>query len=149
MRIEKGSKVTLAYSMELEGGTVVESVPNDDPFQFVMGRHEVFPAIESSLWGRQEGDAFVFDVAPHEAFGHYDDQLVRPYPREAFDEDPLNSSAEGALKAGERYTAETVVEGVPVTFLVKEIHEDHVLVDFNHHLAGKPLKIRVEVLKVE
>jgi len=149
MRIDKGSRVTLAYSLCLEDGTVVESVSAEEGFSFVMGRSEVFPAIESALWHRDQGDSFAFDVRPEDGFGRYDEQLVRPYPREAFDEAPLQKSADGPIRAGHRYTAETVVEGVPVSFLVKDVRDDVVIVDFNHHLAGKALKVRVEILKVE
>jgi len=148
MRIEKGSRVTLAYSMKLEDGAEVESVSVEEGFSFVMGRSEVFPAIEAALWHRKEGEAFAFDIRPEDGFGRYDEQLVRPYPKDAFDEGPLQKSSDGPIRAGQRYTAETIVEGVPVSFLVKEVREETVIVDFNHHLAGKALKVRVQILKV-
>ncbi|HEY0094712.1 MAG TPA: peptidylprolyl isomerase, partial [Archangium sp.] len=70
----------------------------------------------------------------------YDPDGVEEVPREEF-------PAELELEAGGVVSA-TDEEGDDVDFLVKEVREKTVVVDFNHPLAGKTLHFEVTVREV-
>ena len=142
MTIQNDSRVSLAYEIRLgsNDGEILDLATVDDPFDFVVGHQDVFPAIEEAVIGRKQGDSFEELVDAERAFGEHDPQLVRPFPKTAFGED-------AKLVVGESYTCETE-EGLPLSFKVQSIEGDDVLVDLNHPLAGKTLMVKVSILKV-
>jgi FKBP-type peptidyl-prolyl cis-trans isomerase 2 len=141
MSIETGSTVQCAYVLSLADGTHVDVATTEEPFQFVVGQQDVFPAFEQAFLGRSPGDSFGFDVKPEDGYGSRDPQLVQEFPKAAFGD-------EAELEIGEQYVAETE-EGMPVSFRVESIEDDVIKADFNHPLAGKKLSFQVEVLGVQ
>ncbi len=141
MAIAAGSKVTMAYALCLRDGTVVETMTLDDPFTFVVGDHEVLPALEQQLLGRDAGETFAVALAPDDAYGGYDDAMVQRIGLIVIEDGHL-------IVAGERYRVETA-DGVPVEFRASEVGEEYVEADFNHPLCGQTLQFYVRVLAVE
>ena len=140
LRVGPVAVVTIAYSLCLVDGREVEGASEDDPFEFRMGQHEVLPAIERAVRGREVGDHVDVLVPAAEGFGPHLPDRVQPFPRSAFDDD-------ARLQPGQRYEAETE-EGLPVSFTVVRTDESSVLVDFNHPLAGRDLRLKATVLHV-
>ncbi len=139
--IEVGSRVTVSYVMRLQDGTEIDRTPEEEPFAFVVGSQEVFPAFEEALTGQAAGSQVKFAVEPDQGYGPSSPELVQTLPKTAF--------GEGAeLVAGERYDAETE-EGLPVSFRVVETNDDTIVADFNHPLAGQTLELEVHILEVE
>ncbi len=69
-------------------------------------------------------------MEPDDAFGDYDEKLVRVEPRERFPENvSVGMQFEGAPEGSEHYTVYTVTD----------IADDRVVVDGNHPLAGTSL----------
>ena len=54
----------------------------------------------------------------------------------------------GEVEVGQMLQAQSD-DGHSVNVLIKEIHEDHVLIDGNHPLAGKNLIFDIEIVSVE
>ena len=140
MIIENNSKVSLEYTMRLQDGTVLDTATKDDPIRFRMGDQEVFPAVETALMQRKMGDRFEFTVPFAEAFGAHNEDLVKRFPRNAFDDN-------AEFVEGEMYEAETE-DGVPVAFIVTKLLENELEADFNHPLAGQDLVFAVHVLEI-
>ena len=138
---QKPKKVVVAHKIHLDDETVVEEVPEERPFEFVPGQHEVIPAFEDALQGKAAGDVLSFSVEAAEGYGERNEELVQRLPKEAFD-------GGDELEPGERYTCETE-DGTPVAFFAREVGDGHVLADFNHPLAGLRLHFEVKVLAVE
>ena len=61
---------------------------------------------------------------------------------------PLESIPKGSDKAGEALTV-TGKDGNTVVCTVKEVKGDKAVLDFNHPLAGKTLRYRVEVVGIK
>ena len=55
--IKNGQKVRLEYTVFLEDGTQIDTNVGEDPLVFVLGAHQVFPALEQALLGLQVGIA--------------------------------------------------------------------------------------------
>jgi FKBP-type peptidyl-prolyl cis-trans isomerase SlyD len=140
MLIAKDSVVTIAYVLsDIEGNVVEKSEP---AVSYLHGGYEgIFPLVEQALHGRRTGDECVVRLEPDDAFGDYDEELVRVEPRAAF---PSDVSV-GMVFEG---NAEDDDDEDYVLYTVTDIAEDKIVVDGNHPLAGKTLDFKCTVLEV-
>ena len=100
------------------------------------GYGEILPALERALEGKAAGARVTVRLEPEEAFGDYDETLLRVESRAGF---PVE------LEVGMRF------EGVPgggdddTIYAVTDVAEDKVVLDGNHPLAGIGLEFRCTV----
>jgi FKBP-type peptidyl-prolyl cis-trans isomerase SlpA len=103
------------------------------------------PAIEARLLGLAEGSAGSFELAAGEAFGPHNPALQQRVARSLLD-------AQGDLDA--EYAVGDVVQfaapggGAPFAGVVRAVGDGWLDFDFNHPLAGAPVRFEVEVLGV-
>jgi FKBP-type peptidyl-prolyl cis-trans isomerase SlyD len=103
------------------------------------GYGDILPALERALEGKRAGTRIDVRLEPEEAFGDYDESLLRVENRAGFPE---------GLEVGMRF------EGVPgggdadTIYTVTDIAEDKVVLDGNHPLAGIGLEFRCTVRAV-
>ncbi|WP_224247884.1 FKBP-type peptidyl-prolyl cis-trans isomerase [Hyalangium gracile] len=140
MEITKDSVVTINYRLTLGDGKVIEESEESDPLVYLHGYEEIVPGLEKALEGKKAGDALKVKVSPEEGYGEYDPDGVEEVPREEFPAD-MEIEEGGIISA-------TDDEGDEVDFLVKEVRDKTVVVDFNHPLAGKTLHFEVTVREV-
>jgi FKBP-type peptidyl-prolyl cis-trans isomerase SlyD len=140
MEIAKDTVVSIDYRLHLGDGNIVDESDEGEPLVYLHGYEEIVPGLEKALEGKKAGDSLKVTVAPEDAYGQYDKDGVEEVPREDFPPDM-------ELEAGGIVTA-TDEEGDDVDFLVKEVREKTVVVDFNHPLAGKTLHFEVTVREV-
>lgn len=140
MKIDKGCVVAIDYKLHLGDGNVVDASEDGAPLVYLHGAEEVVPGLEKALEGKSAGDALKVTVPPAEGYGEYDPEGLEEVPRSEFPEDV-------EIEPGDILSA-TDPDGDEVDFLVKEVREDSVLVDFNHVLAGKTLHFEVTVREV-
>ena len=137
--IQKGKKVSLEYTVFLEDGTQIDTNVGEDPLMFVLGSHQVFPALENELLGLKIGEQKKITLCPEEAYGH----IVQ----EAFREVELESIPSQFRYVGAVLGVQDPAGGVfPIR--VHAINEEKVMLDFNHPLAGKTLQFEVKVVAV-
>lgn len=139
MRVERDKVVTIEYRMMDAKNELVDSSDYSDPLSFIQGRETVFPAIEKQIEGCQVGDRREFVLEAEEAFGPRNEALIRVIPRDRFNYD-------GKLEAGMTFSAGAPTNRKPVTVI--EVDEDQIMVDANHPLAGKSLKVDLIVVDV-
>ncbi|GAB4468518.1 MAG: peptidylprolyl isomerase [Burkholderiaceae bacterium] len=145
-KIAAGSYVTLHYRLAVndEGAErEVVSTFGANPATLQVGAGQFAPSLEACLLGLEEGARATFDL-PDDAFGKRNPQLVQALPRAAFD---TNAAEPGDYAPGD------VVEfnapgGARFAGVLAERGEHRVVVDFNHPLAGRPLKFSVHVIGV-
>ena len=144
-RIQEGSFLTLHYRLSGPGGDDLINTFNDKPATLSLGAGELAPAIEARLVGLEEGVRTSFSLAPGEAFGDHNAELLQRVGlkllRELGDPD-------------EQYNVGDVVQ-FPTpdgrggyAGRVREVGEDWLLFDFNHPLAGQPVSFEVQVIGV-
>jgi FKBP-type peptidyl-prolyl cis-trans isomerase SlyD len=103
------------------------------------GYGNVFPAVEAALDGRAVKDRVEVRLEPEDAFGDYDENLIRVEPRSRFP---------AGLEAGMRVEGEPGGDDEGHFFTVTDIAEDKVVLDANHPLAGMALKVTCTVVDV-
>jgi FKBP-type peptidyl-prolyl cis-trans isomerase 2 len=128
-QIVEGSKVTLIYVISVPGYV------DGDVTEFIQGEHEIFPALEHVIAGMKPRDEKKAELSAEEGFGPHDNRKKSNVPKIQLPlgakEGDLLQNANGDLATVEHLTGTMAV------------------LDYNHPLAGKPLVVRVKVLKVE
>lgn len=137
MKICTNTVVTVDFVVTDEKGQVLDT-NGDESMEILIGHSHIIPGLEDALLGKEKGDRVDVMIGPDRGYGMPDPRLIQTIDKSLFDGMPLN--------VGDTFLADTELGQKPI--VVKEIHEDHVVVDGNHPLAGKTLKYMVDILEV-
>ena len=138
MQIGKNTVVSLTYQLSGSEGNLIEQA--DQPLTYLHGGYDgIFPLVEQALEGREVGYVCEVRLTPDEAFGEYEEELVRVEPRRLF---PPN------LKVGMQFEGSAEESGESRVYTVTDIAEDKVVVDGNHPLAGQTVVFSCTVTEV-
>ena len=141
MLISNQKVATIHYTLTNDQQKVLDSSDGGDPLSYIHGIGNLISGLESELEGKGAGDRFRASIAPAQAYGERDEELVQTVGTESFDGiDDLQVGLQ--LEA----TAEGDEESHTVT--VVAIDGDRVTVDGNHPLAGETLHFDVDVVSV-
>jgi FKBP-type peptidyl-prolyl cis-trans isomerase SlyD len=149
-RIEPGKYVELGYDLyriDADGSQeLVHQTDVEDPERIVYGvtRGMIAP-LEEALKGLTVGDTYDVTVKCDQAFGQHDDSQVLHLDREMFVVD--GKFDDTRVKKGS-YLPMMTEDGYKIDGLVADVTEDKVIMDFNHPLAGKDVRIAGKVLAV-
>lgn len=138
MNIGKDTVVTITYIVrDMEGRQLEES---DEPVSYLHGGYDnIFPLVEQALEGKAVGDKIDLKLQPTDAFGEYDDELVRLEERNAFPDD---------IELGMQFVGSPVDGSEELLYTVTDIAEDKVVVDGNHPYAGQAVHFQCVVTEV-
>jgi peptidylprolyl isomerase len=136
-----GDTVKVHYTGKLEDGTVFDSSDGRDPLEFKIGGGQVIKGFETGVSGMIIDDQKTVEISPEEAYGHAREDMVIKVPKTNF---PENITPEIGMKLQMQQQS-----GSPVVVTVKEIAEDNVTLDANHHLAGKTLIFDLKLVEIK
>ncbi len=140
MAIGANKVVTLNYKLTDDQGNMIQTTSRNEPFVYLSGNNQILPKLEEQIDNMLIGGKKNIELSSSDAYGDYDEKAVQQVKKEEF--------PEGAeLKEGMEYMAHSP-EGQPIPFVVKEVKDDDVTIDFNHPLAGRNLKFDVELVDV-
>lgn len=145
-QIQEGSFLTLHYRMSGPNGQVIINTFEGQPATLSLGAGELSPAIEQRLIGLEEGVHTTIELAPGEAFGERQADMVQWVARKLLNQlgDPHEKYAVGDVVQFPTPDGLGSYAGSAV-----EIAEDGaVRFDFNHPLAGQPVSFEVKVIGV-
>lgn len=131
-RISDGSIVTLMYHITVPGQRGFEV---RDISQFVQGQHQMLPAVERVVTGMKTGEEKKVELSPEQGFGPYDANKKKTVSR---------AELPGETKEGDILEDHT---GAPAT--VTQLSDSSAVIDYNHPLAGKPLSVKVRIMRVD
>ena len=138
MRITKNTVVSLDIELSDIWGNAIQR--SEEPVQYLHGGFgNIFPSAEAALEGRGVKDRVEVRLEPGEAFGDYDENLLRVEPRSRFPD---------TLEVGMRFEGASGSDEEDLFFTVTDIAEDKVVLDANHPLAGMALKFSCTVVAV-
>lgn len=145
-QVESDSFLTLHYRLSGPDGRDFINTFEAQPATLSLGSGELSPAIEARLLGLEDGTQIVIELAAGEAFGERQPEMVQWVARKLLDQ------------LGDR--SEQYVTGDVVQFptpdglgsyagTVLEVNADGaVRFDFNHPLAGQPVRFEVQLIGV-
>lgn len=136
--VRDGKLVTLTYSISDQQGRLLEQ--SDLPVSYIHGgKTELIGGMDRAVAGKRAGETVELDLDPEVGFGLHDPSLtftddidnVPPQFRHLGAEVPMQSDS-----------------GETKTFYVTRIEDGRITVDGNHPLAGKSLRVRVQIQEV-
>jgi FKBP-type peptidyl-prolyl cis-trans isomerase SlpA len=144
-RIQPGSFLTLHYRLAGPDGADVINTFADKPATLSLGEGQLAPAIETRLLGLEEGMRESFDLGPGEAFGDRNPELLQRVKLSLLHQlgDPAAEYGVGDVVQFPTPDGQGAYAGV-----VREVGADWLLFDFNHPLAGQPVRFEVQVLGI-
>lgn len=140
MNVTNDLVATLSWRMTDSQGELIDENPEGD--DFYVGGDDLLPRMSEQLIGKAAGDKGDIYLQPEDAFGDYDAGLLRLEDRALFPPDIEEGMMFEELPEGCRPAEPDVY------YTVTEIHDDKVLLDGNHPLAGMALRIEYAVLDV-
>ena len=143
--IQSGSFLTLHYRLAGPDGADVINTFQDKPATLSLGTGQLAPAMEARLIGLAEGARQTFELAPGEAFGERNPELLQRVKLSLLHElgDPDAQYGLGDVVQFPTPDGQGAYAGV-----VREVGAGWLLFDFNHPLAGQPVRFEVQVLGV-
>ncbi len=139
MPVENGNKVQIEYCGTLEDGTVFDDSKNHGkPLEFEVGTKQVIPGFENAVLGMEKDEEKEVSIEPKEAYGEYNDQLIKDIPRTQLPQD--QEPKEGMM----------LMMGMPngqqMPAKITKVTEERVTLDLNHPLAGKKLNFKIKLV---
>jgi FKBP-type peptidyl-prolyl cis-trans isomerase SlpA len=143
--VQPGSFLTLHYRLAGPDGADLINTFADKPATLSLGTGELAPAMEARLIGLPEGTHQSFELAPGEAFGERNPELLQRVKRALLDElgDPDERYSVGDVVQFPTPDGQGAYAGV-----VREVIGDVLVFDFNHPLAGRPVTFEVKLIGV-
>lgn len=137
--IQNGNTVDVHYTGKHTNGEVFDSSEGKAPLQFVIGSGQIIPGFENAIIGKNVGDKVTVNIPAVDAYGEVREDLIVKVP---------NEQLPGPVEVGMSLQAQAE-NGMPINVTVKEVNEDHAVIDGNHPFAGKDLIFDIEVVSVQ
>ncbi|MEE9357684.1 FKBP-type peptidyl-prolyl cis-trans isomerase [Candidatus Vondammii sp. HM_W22] len=136
--IKPGKFVSLTYTITDSDGNLMEQ--NDIPVSYIHGGEtELIGGMDKAIVGKGVGVTVEVVVPPEDGLGVHDPRLI------------FTDDLENVPSQFRQIGAEVPMQGPggeTKTFYVTKIEDGKLMVDGNHPLVGKTLKIRVKILEV-
>jgi len=137
-RARKNRVIRLRYAVfDADSGQTIEY--RDDLYYLHGGYGGAFPKVEEALEGKQVDESIELTLSPEEGFGAHNPALVLREPADNF---PPEARRVGAQLEGHG------PDGQVVPFVVTAVEDDYISVDGNHPLAGRTVRMVLEVMSV-
>jgi peptidylprolyl isomerase len=140
MAVKNGDKVKVHYTGSLNDGTVFDSSEKREPLEFTVGAKQVIKGFDEALVGMKLNEEKTVHIKPEDAYGIYNDKLIRKIPKNALpkDREPQKGMVLGLMLAN----------GMHMEAKIIEVNKEEVSIDLNHPLAGKTLIFKIKLLEI-
>ncbi|MBK6993194.1 MAG: peptidylprolyl isomerase [Chitinophagaceae bacterium] len=139
-QVKSGDKIKVHYHGKLNDGETFDSSEGRDPLEFEVGSGMVIKGFDDGVTGMSVGEKKTINIPFAEAYGPINPEMIIEMPKDRFPEDlelgigmPLMMS----YQQGQQFQVKIV-----------EIKEEAVMLDANHHLAGKDLTFDLELVEI-
>jgi peptidylprolyl isomerase len=139
-KAKKGDKVKVHYKGTLKNGEQFDSSAGRAPLEFTVGAGQMIAGFDQAIPGMSVGEKKTITIAPKDAYGEKNEDAIIEFPKSNI---PNDMKLEPGMKLQLRNEA-----GHPVPVTVAEVKDDVVVLDANHHLAGKELIFDIELVDI-
>ncbi|VVE88485.1 FKBP-type peptidyl-prolyl cis-trans isomerase [Pandoraea bronchicola] len=142
--VQDDSYLTLHYRIAAPDGADIVNTFEGTPATLQLGGGQMAPTLEQALLGMTVGERRRIELAPEQAFGPRNPELLQRVSMKTLQE---NSNF------GEAYSVGDLVEfnapsGGRYAGILRELGDGWALFDFNHPLAGQPIVFEVQIIGI-
>jgi peptidylprolyl isomerase len=138
---KNGDQVKVHYTGTLNDGTVFDSSKDRDPLDFKLGIGQVIKGFDQAVEGLKVGESVAVNILAPDAYGEIREDLVIKVPSDQF--------PEGVSPEINQQFQIPQPNGTYAMVTVKEVNDDHVLMDGNHPMAGKDLNFEITLVEID
>ncbi len=129
--------IGIEYTLkDANSGEQLDTNVGQAPLEFIAGKGQIIPGLESKLVEMSENDKADVLVEAKDGYGEYNEEAIQTLPKEQFAGIELS---EGMSLYGTGENGETV------QVVVKSFNDNEVTIDYNHPMAGKTLMFSVAI----
>ncbi|MBN9350856.1 MAG: peptidylprolyl isomerase [Chitinophagaceae bacterium] len=140
-KAKKGDKVKVHYTGKLTDGEQFDSSVGREPLSFTVGAGQMIKGFDDAIPGMEPGEKKTIKIMPADAYGEINEEAIIEFPRK---EIPNTMEITEGMRLQLNGNS-----GQPIPVVVKEIKEDVIILDANHHLAGKELIFDIELVGID
>lgn len=140
MQIGKNKVVAIDYTLTNPEGQVLDTSNGAQPLTYLHGVGGIIPGLEAALDGKTKGEQLTVTIAPEQAYGARNEQMVQEVPRKMF-------QGVADIQPGMQFRAQGP-QGQQQVVTVVGVNPETIKIDANHPLAGVTLKFDVNVMDV-
>jgi FKBP-type peptidyl-prolyl cis-trans isomerase 2 len=138
---KSGDSVKIHYTGRLTNGEQFDSSVGREPLTFTLGSGMVIKGFDDGVTGMVVGEKKTVNIPPHEAYGEASAEMIFEFPK-------ANLPADMTVEAGMQLMMNNA-QGQQLPVVVKEIKEEVLVIDANHHLAGQELVFDLELVSID
>jgi len=140
-KAKKGDSVKVHYKGTLTSGEQFDSSEGRAPLEFTVGAGQMIAGFDKAIPGMTVGEKKTINIAPADGYGEKNEDAIIEFPKANI---PPDMKLEPGMQLQLRNEA-----GHPVPVTVTEVKDDVVILDANHHLAGKELIFDIELVEIK
>lgn len=135
--VQDGDLVQVHYVGTLDDGSEFDSSrqPGRTPFEFTVASGQVIKGFDDAVRGLRVGETRVYTIPPEDAYGEWSEENIIEAPYGPQQDDVEVGDEVFLTSNGQRV-------------IVLEVHDDYVVLDANHELAGEALTFEIEILAI-
>ena len=139
-QVKSGDKIKVHYHGKLNDGETFDSSEGRDPLEFEVGSGMVIKGFDDGVTGMSIRKKKTINIPFAEAYGPINPEMIIEMPKDRFPED-LELGIGMPLMMSDQ-------QGQQFQVKIVEIKEEAVMLDANHHLAGKDLTFDLELVEI-
>ncbi|SRR6056297_159665 len=140
-QVKKNDTVKVHYTGKLTSGEVFDSSKDRDPLEFKVGSGQLIPGFDQAVEGMEVNEKKTINIPSEKAYGASNPDLVRNVSQEQLPENIDPEVGQTLVASGP--------EGQETRLVITEVHDEHIVVDANHPLAGKDLIFDLELVSID
>lgn len=140
-QVKENDTVKVHYTGKLNNGQVFDSSLEREPLEVTLGQGALIPGFEKGIIDMKLNEKKTINIPVTEAYGEVREDLLYDVKKEQLPQDMAPEVGMGLASKDQ--------EGREVQFRVAEVHEEHIVVDANHPLAGQELIFDLEVVEIK
>ncbi len=139
MKVETDRVVYFHYRLSEVGKEPLETSDSNEPATYLHGHHNILPALEQAMTGREAGDEFTVTLTPQQAYGERQEGRQQRVPIK-------HLMTRGKLRPGMAVKVNTA--NGPMDARVLKVGKFNADLDLNHPLAGLSLSFEIRIAEV-
>ncbi|TBR19727.1 MAG: peptidylprolyl isomerase [Chitinophagaceae bacterium] len=139
-QVKKGDTIRVHYHGRLTTGETFDSSEGRQPLEFKVGSGMVIKGFDEGVTDMQIGEKKTIHIPALEAYGAVNEEMIMDFPKDRFPTDmKIELGMQLMMNNG---------SGQQIPVKIIEIKEDAVILDANHHLAGKDLIFDLDLVEI-
>ena len=140
-QVKENDTVKVHYTGKLSNGQVFDSSLEREPLEVTLGQGMLIPGFEKGMANMKVNEKKTIHIPVAEAYGDIQKELFHEVKKDQLPQDMTPEVGMGLVSQKP--------DGTEVQFRVAEVHEEHIIIDANHPLAGQDLIFDLELVEIK